>query len=411
MISKIKSKFKSEDSKRLLSNFLSLLTLQGANYILPLLTLPYLVRVLGMEKFGLLAFAMATIIFFKIITEYGFHLTATRDIAFNRDNRDKIIEIFSAVMIIKFLLLLVSFMLLVLLVFNIEKFYQYREVYFLTFGTVIGQVLFPVWFFQGMERMKYITFLNILSKLIFTIAVFIFIQEESDFYIVPLLTSSGFIVAGILSLFIIRKEFNIEFRLQGSLTIKTYFKNGWNIFIVELLPNLYNNFSTFFLGFFVSMEMLGIYSLAIKIIDILNSFIRIMRNVTYPFLVNNISKFHIILKVMVSTGLLFTFLVISLSHLIIPYIFGYSANESILYLYILSLSPFFLAITFSYGSNRLLILKKDKEMKYITYQYSIYGFIVSLVLIPMYGVLGASITLISTRFLMSILTYKGGRLL
>jgi len=117
-------------------------------------------------------------------------------------------------------LMFVSFLLLAILVFSFDKFSKDWLVYFLTFGTVVGQVLFPVWFFQGMERMKYITYLNILSKVIFTIAIFVFVQEQSDFYLVPLLTSIGFLVAGIWSLYLVKKEFTISFQLLGCVCFK-----------------------------------------------------------------------------------------------------------------------------------------------------------------------------------------------
>ena len=85
VLNKIRQKFQSEDRKRLLENFLSLSVLQGANYILPLITLPYLVRVLGPEKFGLIAFAQSFIQCFVILSNYGFNLSATREISINRD--------------------------------------------------------------------------------------------------------------------------------------------------------------------------------------------------------------------------------------------------------------------------------------------------------------------------------------
>jgi len=196
--------------KRLTENFLSLSILRALNYLLPLITLPYLVRVLGPEKFGLIAFAQAFIGYFIILTDYGFNLSATREISIHRDEKEKVSKIFNSVMAVKFLLGMLSFIILALILTFIPKFGNDWLVYIFAFGMVLGNILFPVWFFQGMEKMKYITILNIVAKGIFTVCIFIFIRKMADYIYVPLINSMGFLAAGGLSLGTVFKNFGIN---------------------------------------------------------------------------------------------------------------------------------------------------------------------------------------------------------
>ena len=105
----------SKEKKTLLENFLSLGALQIVSYVIPLINLPYLSRVLGVEKFGLVFFAFAFMQYFIMLTDYGFGLSATREIAVNRHNKNNLSNIFSAVTFLKIILLLISFIILSLL--------------------------------------------------------------------------------------------------------------------------------------------------------------------------------------------------------------------------------------------------------------------------------------------------------
>ena len=395
MLNKIKNLVNTEDKKRLLSNFFSLSVLQGANYILPLITLPYLVRVLGVEYFGLLSFATATVMYFQILTDYGFNLTATREISIHRVNKAKVIEIFSSVMTIKVILMFVSFLLLTILVFSFEKFSKDALVYFLTFGAVVGQVFFPVWFFQGMERMKYITYLNIFSKVIFTIAIFVFVQEQSDYYLVPLLTSIGFLIAGIWSLYLVKKEFDIGFSFQKSETIKHYLVDGWHVFVSRFYVSLYTTTNVILLGLFTSNTAVGYYSIAEKIVVAIGGLFEPANQTIYPFLARkykeNFNQFVQLLK-----KISFIFLAISFSFVVISEFL----KEEIVYLItgnysveITSLLTMFLIriLTFPFGplfSNALIIMQRKSEFMKVMNYTVILDLILVLPSIYFYGVEG-----------------------
>lgn len=283
MFKNIKNKFKSKDNKTLLSNFFSLSALQMATYLFPLITFPYLVQILGIEIFGILAMATAINMYFKIITDYGFDLSATKEISIHRDNKRKVEEIFNAVMTIKLLLMGVSFLLLSILIFSFEKFSQYWEVYYLTFGLIVGETLLPVWFFHGMEKMKYMTILTILSKTIFTFSIFIFIQGEDDFMMVPLLYAVGAIISGIIGLFIINRQFNVKFYFQPVSVIKLYFKDGWSIFMQRFYVNLHNTTNVVILGLLTNDAIVGLYAIAARLIAIIGDIFKIVSRTYYPY--------------------------------------------------------------------------------------------------------------------------------
>lgn len=399
LINKIKSLTNTEDKKRLMSNFFSLSVLQGANYILPLITLPYLVRVLGVEYFGLLAFATATVTYFSILTDYGFNLTATKEISIHRDNKAKVIEIFSSVMTIKVILMFVSFLLLTILVFSFEKFSQDALVYFLTFGIVVGQVLFPVWFFQGMERMKYITYLNLAIRLIYTVAIFIFIHEASDFYLVPAITSFGYILVGIWSIMFIKKEFEISFKFQSLNIIKNHFKDGWDVFVSRIFVSLYTSINIFLLGLFSNNTVVGYYAIAERVVQVASGLFVPANQTIYPYMAKmfetNKDKFYNFTKKISIIFLIFgifLFLIFGiLGEVIVELITG-GTNQNILSIYYILI---FTLITAPFGplfSQGLIIEKRNKEFMKIVRNTFVLNLIVAPVLIYFYNGIGLAIT-------------------
>jgi PST family polysaccharide transporter len=407
MLKKLKHKLTgTEEKKRLAGNIFSLGVLQGANYILPLLTLPYLVRVLGPEYFGLLAFATATILYFMLITDYGFNLSATRQISIHRDDKDKVNEIFSSVMMIKTTLMVVSFGLMSVLVFSIEKFSQHWEVYFITFGMVIGQVLFPVWLFQGMERMKYITYLNIGAKAFFTVCIFIFVQEQADYLFVPLLNAMGFIVAGIWSLYLVKKEFNVRFAWQTAATLKFQLAEGWHVFFSSMAISLYTISTTFILGLFTDNTVVGYFAAADKIVQAVKGINAPISQAIYPLISKKIHEdkqagLEFIRKTtwVVGAGMfIISVVLLLLADPIVNLLLGDQFQQSVLLLQIMSFLPLIVLLS---GVTCILILFNLGFKKIYTGIYlsaALIGMLVLVVASYFFEAIGITFAMVALEF-------------
>lgn len=414
MLKRLKHKLTgTEENKRLTSNIFSLGFLQVANYILPLLTVPYLVRVLGPEYFGLLAFATATIMYFILVTDYGFNLSATRQISIHRKDKDKVDEIFSSVMIIKTALMVVSFGLMSLVVFGFEKFSQHWEVYFITFGMVIGQVLFPVWLFQGMERMKYITYLNIGAKVFFTVCIFIFVQEQADYLLVPLLTAMGFIVAGIWSLYLVKKEFNVRFVWQTSTTLKFQLAEGWHVFFSSIAISMYTISTTFILGLFTNNTVVGYFAAADKIVQAVKGLYQPVSQSIYPLIGKKIHEdkqagLAFIQKTTRVVGIgmfVISILLFLLAEPIVNLLLGQQYQQSVLLLQIMAFLPFMIALSNMFGVQTMLNLGYKQAFSRILVLAATLGVGLSLVLVPRYEGLGTVVTLLIIEIFVTSVMY------
>lgn len=311
----------SNNQRRVIKNIFSLTILQGANYLLPLIIVPYLLRVIGIEYFGLISFATAIIMYFVMFSDYGFNLSATQKIAINKENKGKINEIVSSVLLIKFFIVLFSFIILVILLMIIPKFHEHYMIYIYTFGMVIGQAMIPLWLFQGMETMKYMTYFNIFAKGLAAVSIFLFVQEKADFIYVPIFTSLGYIVAGILSLYYAIKIFELKLYFPQKEEVKFYLQDGWHIFLNNFFVNLYSTTNTVILGFLTNNIVVGYYSLAQKITGAISGlFVPITQSI-YPHLaklykINKENFFSFYKKIFVFTT------IVSLCFIIIVIMFG-----------------------------------------------------------------------------------------
>lgn len=409
MIKKLKLKFSIEENKRLLSNFFSLSILQGANYILSILTFPYLLSVLGIEKFGLLAFATSFIMFFQIFADYGFNLTVTRQVSINRDNQKKINEIFNAVLFIKLGLIFISFIILLIFINIFDKLHQDYVIYLFTFGTVIGNALFPIWFFQGIENMKFITYLNIFSKSIFTISIFIFITTAEDYIYVPLINSLGFLISGIISMIIVYKKFGINIKLPNKKIMKFYLIDGFSIFLSNIFISIYSYVPILFLGFFANNHLVGIYSIIEKTVAIFNGLFAPVSQTLFPYVSKKIYQDKLKAIGLISR-ILKGYVAVALLLILVINIFAFDllrliskdnvlATQYTFLLQIFSVSILISRVGDIFGTFTLVGFGENKVFSKLMFQSSIVAIFISLILIYIYMLNGAIFaTLLSSLF-------------
>src|SRR5690554_2441831 len=207
LISRVK---KNKDGNALASNFGYLMLLQIAGYVFPLITIPYLARVIGVEGFGKIAFASAVVVWFKTIVDWGFNYTATRDVARDRNNPEVISDIFSNVFWAKIFLMIISFTLLLVSVYTVPFLKENKAIILLTFILVPGHIMFPEWFFQAVEKMKFITIFSLVIKMFFTLMVFLFIKEKQDYLLQPIILGTGYIVSGCVAMYLIVFKWQVK---------------------------------------------------------------------------------------------------------------------------------------------------------------------------------------------------------
>ena len=396
-----------KDGKALASNFGYLMIMQITGYIFPLLTIPYLARIIGAEGFGKIAFAAAIIVWFQTITDWGFSYTATRDIARNREDLNRVSEIFSNVFWAKSLLALISFIILFIITEFIPYLKENQILLFITFMLVPAKILFADWFFQAIEKMKFITIFDLISKAIFTACIFIFVKEKSDFILQPLFLSLGSILVGLVSFYLIVFKWKVKILAPKYQDIVITIKNSKDVFVNNIVPNFYNSFSSVLLGFWGGSIANGLLDAGSKFSNIAQQFINIISRVFFPFLSRKSNKHSIYAKINISISIFSSILLIILAPFIIKMFFTPEFYGAVPVLQIIAFSLIFQTLISTYGLNYMIIHGFEKSLRNITIVCSMIGFIFSFPLIYFYNFLGAAILITGTRVLLGFcIMYK-----
>jgi len=401
------------ERKVIMDNVASLSLLQAITYILPVIVLPYLFRVIGPEKFGLIAFAQAFVQYFMIMTDYGFNISATKEISIYRHEHARISNIFSSVMTVKIALAFLSLAILGVTVYFIPRFRSDWMVYVFSFGAVIGNTLFPVWFFQGTEKMKYIANLNILGGIIFALSIFIFVRGPQDYLLVPLITSSVFLTTGLAGQYIAFRKFGISFKLQGYKNVRQQLRSGWDIFISIAAINAYTTTRVFTVGLLTNNVVTGLYSVAEKIANVFQTFpLASFSQAIFPRLSKifhkNKAKALDIMRhaqqITINISLICLPVIFMLAHLIVRVACGGDYPQTVLSLRLLVVSIFFISAN-AFRVQFLLVCGKAHIYSRIHVIMAMIGLPLMFLLIYSFSYAGAAIATVAIEAGIFTITY------
>lgn len=270
--------------RHLLENFFSLSILNALNVLLPLVTLPYILHTVGRANYGVYSYVYVVLQYVILFSTYGFNFSATKQISQCRDNKEAVTRIYNAVIVCKSVIAVALSALLLLFSRLVFKDEAGVLMFFYGLGMVVGDIFTPVWLFQGMEKMKYMTIVNASSKILFTVLIFIVVRTSNDFQLLILLNSFGYILAGLLSLVLVHTQFNIRFHRTTFSDIIFQFKDGSAVFGSTFGMNLYRNANIIILKQFVSDDLVGLYSAAEKVIKGFQSIISPAVQALFPHL-------------------------------------------------------------------------------------------------------------------------------
>ena len=294
-------------NNKIAQNFFYFGVIKFTNILSKYILLGYLVRTLGEEGYGILTWVDSFIQYFLILINFGFDMYAAKYIVENKQNKTKIDEIISSILTIKIGLFVFSFALLGIFSFN-EGISEHIDLIFFMLLMGIGEILFPIWYFQGIEKMKPIALVSVISRTLLVFLTVILVKNPSQIVLYIFILVASNIVWGGLGFYFLKKESNFKFMIVPLETIMHYLKEGY-LFFLGRFSTLFLNFGTIFLiGYFCSKNLVSGFDIASKIVFAFIFPFEVIQQAIFPSIVRTKNKLFVqrLILFTVCSGLLFS---------------------------------------------------------------------------------------------------------
>lgn len=390
--------------RKVINVFVSLLSIKGIDLLIPLITLPYLIHTIGIEKYGLINFSISISVYFFAIVQYGFPITSVRDIS-RCEGEGQLNKIVSVTVLSMLILALLSTIIFLVLISSIEVLKNHVILHVITFFSLMVKALIPTWYFQGIQKMKEITWISIMSRISMLIFILLIVKNENDYIYIPVINLICSLFVLLFTYYYVFGKFGVRFVKLSMTDISRSLRRNSSAFISQFSPNLYTNTATFLLGMTATPMVVGIFTSASKIIDILGLFSYTISSATLPYISKDITTHKNVARIMIACGLGLMGFVIFSSGFITNYLFPSESSDVEEILLLMSPILPLLFFNLAYGNNYLMLVGKEKIMRNIILSSSIMSVFYTIPAIVYFGIYGSIFTLIFTRVIIGTSYY------
>lgn len=384
-------------------NFLYSSTLTVANYLFPIITFPYVSRVLGVNNIGACAFVDGIINYYILFSMMGVTILGIREIAKNKNDRKSLSKTFSSIFLLNTLLTCIAIIVLLISIFTVPKLFEYKTLMLVGIFKLLFNFLLIEWLYKGIENFRYITIRTLIIKVLYVIAVFTFVHNKSDYIIYYILSVLMIVVNAVFN--IVYSRHFIKFQIHN-LNIKEYIRPVFVLGFYQMLTSMYTTFNVAYLGFVSSSTEVGYYTTATKLYSILMAIFTAFTGVMLPrmsFYVSNgqMDKFKTLLKKSQNALISFSFPIIIYSTVWSPDIINVLSGEG----YEGAITPMriVMPLMFIIGYEQILViqtlmpLKQDRAILINSVFGAVTGVVLNIVLVKAFLSIGSAMVWICSE--------------
>lgn len=384
-------------------NFVYKSTLTISTYLMNFVTFPYVARVLGVDGIGLVSFVDNAINYFLLFATMGISILGTREIAAVKDDKEKCDQIFANILGLNLLFTVATIIIYLFCVNTISKFQQYDELFYIGTAKILFTAFLVEWFYTGIENFRYITLRSLLVKLLYVIAVFVFIQSKEDYKLYFVLTVATVVVNAIVNMIYVRRY--VRLKLEN-LVSKGYIKQNISLGIYTLMTSMYITFNVMFLGFASGNVEVGYYTTAFKLYSVILGLFAAFTNVMLPrmssLLANgNKEQFQLMISKSFSLMAFFSIPMIMCSMALAPqiiYVLSGSGYEgAILPMRIIMPAALFVGIAQVLAMQVITPMKQDRILLLASILGASVSILINIFIVPYLHSIGSAIVLLASE--------------